>query len=133
MAGIEQAVGANSAQGSVALTTSILAMSSQSSSAALISRVPVFAAGTIIPSIAAEPLAIAGLIADVTSAANAEQTISFIDAQILHCNSIRAYLGATRNALTSIQANLSTSSANLQTARARVKDTDYAAATSSWR
>jgi flagellin-like hook-associated protein FlgL len=83
--------------------------------------------------IAAQPLAIAGLIAYVTSAANGEQTISLIDPQILQCNSISASLGATPNALTSIQANLSTRSANLQKARARVEGADYAAATSSWR
>jgi flagellin-like hook-associated protein FlgL len=92
--------------------------------------VPGFAAGTYHSIDSGR--AIAGSIADVTGAANAEQTISFIDAQTLQCNSISAYLGATQNALTSIQANLSTRSVNLQAARALVEATDYAAATSSF-
>jgi flagellin len=74
-------------------------------------------------------ISVAGSVADVTSATNAEQTISFIDTQLAYCNNLAAYLGANENVLQTIHANLSTSSVNLQSAQARIEDTDYASET----
>jgi flagellin len=75
------------------------------------------------------PSAIAGPSADVTTAVNAEQTISYIDTQLANCNNISAYLGANQNVLASLHFNLTDSSSNLSAAQARIQDTDYAAAT----
>lgn len=74
-------------------------------------------------------VAFAGPSANVTTSANAEQTIDYIDTQLANCINISAYLGTNQNVLTSIHSNLSESSVNLSAAQAQIQDTDYAAET----
>ncbi|MBV8665675.1 MAG: flagellin [Burkholderiaceae bacterium] len=76
-------------------------------------------------------VAVADTIVDVSSTANAEQSISYVDTLIDNCNGLGAYLGASQVALTAIQSTLANSSVNLSTAQARIEDTDYASATAS--
>ena len=75
-------------------------------------------------------IAIFGLLADVTTAANAAQAITYIDTQLQNCSKLSAYLGASQNVLQSIYTTLSASAVNLKTAQSRIEDTDYAATTS---
>jgi len=132
--GVAQSLGLASAQGTLSLATSIVPSASQINitgnnptlaglSTGIFRSVDTGGTVTI-------PLTVSGSVADVTTAANAEQTINYIDTQITDCNNIAAYLGANQNVLQSIHSNLATSSVNLSTAQARIQDTDYAAATS---
>jgi flagellin len=133
--GVAQALDLTSAQGTVTLTTSALPISSNIVISGTNPNSAGFTAGTfrsastgvLVP--VTQTTGSSSSIADVTSAANAQQVITFIDTQIAQCSSVDAYLGASQNALLSIQENLATSSTNLQTARARIRDTDFAAET----
>jgi len=132
--GVEQTLGLNSTQGIVTLTTPILPNASEIDISGNDPGNAGFSAG-IFRSVDSGgtvpvPLAVSGSVADVTTAANAEQTIDYIDTQIADCSNIAAYLGANQNVLQSIHSNLATSSVNLSTAQARIEDTDYAAETS---
>jgi flagellin len=134
VSGLEQQLGLSSTQGTVTLTTTASSDASEisiggndSGNAGLTAGVyhSVDSGGTV-----AVPIAVAGSVADVSSAATAEQTISYIDTQLADCSSIAAYLGASQNTLAAIHSNLATGSVNLSAAQARIQDTDYAAATS---
>jgi len=67
--------------------------------------------------------------ASVSTQSGANSAISVLDAAIQKLTSIRADLGAIQNRFGSTIANLSTTSENLEAARSRVRDTDFAAET----
>lgn len=66
---------------------------------------------------------------DLSSAANATQTLGNLDSDLDTLASSRARFGAASNAFTAEIGNLQTRSDNLAAARSRSNDTDYAAAT----
>jgi flagellin len=66
---------------------------------------------------------------NISSQTGANSAISVLDAAINKLTSIRADLGAIQNRFGSTIANLSTTSENLEAARSRVRDTDFAAET----
>jgi flagellin len=68
----------------------------------------------------------------VDSKVNAQSSITALDGAINHINEQRAYLGAIQNRFTSTIANLGIQTENLDTARSRIRDTDYAAETASF-
>lgn len=74
--------------------------------------------------------AITGAAANITSAANALATMSNLDAAIDEVTSARSNLGSVQNRFESVVANLSTTSENLQAARGRIMDADFAVETS---
>ena len=65
----------------------------------------------------------------VDSKVNAQQSIGKLDSAITQVNEYRAYLGAIQNRFTSSITNLGTQVENLDTARSRIRDADYAAET----
>jgi len=67
--------------------------------------------------------------ASVATQEGANLTISVLDAAIQKLNSIRADLGAVQNRFGSTISNLETTSENLEAARSRVRDADFAAET----
>lgn len=73
---------------------------------------------------------ISGAAANITSAANALATMSNLDAAIDEVTSARSNLGSVQNRFESVVANLSTTSENLQAARGRIMDADFAVETS---
>ncbi len=66
---------------------------------------------------------------DVTTVANAEQTINRVDAALATINGVRSDLGAVQNRLESTIANLSNVVVNIEASRGRVTDADFAAET----
>lgn len=92
------------------------------------------AAGGLFGGAAAANAGETGVLAAVGSASVATQegansTISVLDAAIQKLNSIRADLGAVQNRFGSTISNLETTSENLEAARSRVRDADFAAET----
>ena len=66
---------------------------------------------------------------DISTAAGAQSAISVIDAAISSVSGIRADLGAVQNRFEATISNLSTTSENLEAARSRIQDADFAAET----
>lgn len=92
------------------------------------------AAGGLFGSAAAANAGVTGALSAVGSVTIATQTgansaISVLDAAIQKLNSIRADLGAVQNRFGSTISNLETTSENLDAARSRVRDADFAAET----
>jgi flagellin len=92
------------------------------------------AAGGLFGSAAAANAGVTGTLAAVGSVSIASQTgansaISVLDAALQKLSSIRADLGAVQNRFGSTIANLETTSENLEAARSRVRDADFAAET----
>ncbi|MDG6777621.1 flagellin [Thiomicrorhabdus sp. zzn3] len=63
---------------------------------------------------------------DVTTVANASAAISVIDAKLSDVNTIRAKWGALQNRLESTVSNLSNVNENMNAARSRIQDADFA-------
>ncbi|OIR08469.1 B-type flagellin [mine drainage metagenome] len=59
----------------------------------------------------------------------ANSALSIVDAAINYINGLRATLGALQNRFTNAQSSLTTTSTNMQQARSRIQDTDFAAET----
>jgi flagellin len=68
--------------------------------------------------------------AAISTAAQALTTMSNLDAAIDEVTTARSTLGSVQNRFESVVANLATSSENLQAARGRIMDTDFAVETS---
>jgi len=67
--------------------------------------------------------------ADVSTVGSAGTAMGSLDTGLANLNKARATLGATVSRLTSVADNLTNVSQNLSQSRSRVRDTDYAAAT----
>jgi flagellin len=65
----------------------------------------------------------------VLTKANSQESIAALDGAINRVNEQRAYLGSIQNRFQSTIANLGSQVENLDTARSRIRDTDYAAET----
>jgi len=63
---------------------------------------------------------------------SAQQSIAVLDTAITQVNDYRSYLGAIQNRLTTTVSNLGTQVENLETARSRIRDTDFAAETANY-
>jgi flagellin len=92
------------------------------------------AAGGLFGSAAAANAGVTGTLAAVGSVSIATQTgansaIAVLDAALQKLSSIRADLGAVQNRFGSTISNLETTSENLEAARSRVRDADFAAET----
>jgi len=74
--------------------------------------------------------AISGSAAGISTAAAALTTMSNLDAAIDEVTSARSNLGSVQNRFESVVANLSTTSENLQAAKGRIMDADFAVETS---
>jgi len=68
----------------------------------------------------------------VIDKASAQNSIASLDSAINRVNEQRAYLGAIQNRFTSTIANLGSQVENLDTARSRIRDTDFAAETATF-
>ena len=68
----------------------------------------------------------------VLSKGDAQQSIAALDSAINRVNEQRAYLGSIQNRFQSTIANLGSQVENLDTARSRIRDTDYAAETATF-
>ncbi len=68
--------------------------------------------------------------ADISTAAGAKGAISTIDSSLESINTIRAEYGATNNRLESAGESLLNKQVNLESAKSRILDTDYAQSTS---
>jgi flagellin len=66
---------------------------------------------------------------DISTVAGANSAIAVLDGAMSQVTSIRADLGAVQNRFASTVANLTTTSENLNAARSRILDTDFAAET----
>ncbi len=66
---------------------------------------------------------------DVSTKADAELALSIVDSALARVNSQRAKFGALQNRFESTIANLSTNAENLNAARSRIRDADFAAET----
>ncbi|MFQ5469336.1 MAG: flagellin [Gammaproteobacteria bacterium] len=66
---------------------------------------------------------------DISTTSGANAAISILDGALAQISTIRADLGAIQNRFESTVANLSVTSENLNAARSRVQDTDFAAET----
>ena len=86
-------------------------------------------AGTPAGGLSAGTYALIGTAVDVTSQVNSNAAITSIDAAISLVNSQRATLGTVQTRFDSVIANLQTSSENLNGARSRIRDADFAAET----
>ena len=73
---------------------------------------------------------ISGTAAGISTAAAALTTMSNLDAAIDEVTSARSNLGSVQNRFESVVANLSTTAENLQAARGRIMDADFAVETS---
>ena len=67
--------------------------------------------------------------ARINSKEGAQSSISILDSAITQVNDYRSYLGAIQNRLTTTVSNLGSQVENLDTARSRIRDTDFAAET----
>jgi flagellin len=61
--------------------------------------------------------------------ANATEALDYVDRKLDDVNAIRAYLGATQSRLQQAYGDTASQSANLEAARGRIRDTDYASET----
>jgi flagellin len=68
----------------------------------------------------------------VISKTDAQNSITALDSAINKVNEQRAYLGAIQNRFNSTIANLGVQIENMDTARSRIRDTDYAAETATF-
>ncbi|MBZ0145233.1 MAG: flagellin [Rhodocyclaceae bacterium] len=68
---------------------------------------------------------------DVTSVANANDTILAVDAALTSVSSLRSTFGAIQNRFESTISNLQATAENLTASRSRIQDTDFAAETAS--
>lgn len=68
-------------------------------------------------------------VAGISNKVGAQLSIGRLDDALTRVNDYRAYLGAIQNRLSSSINNLGTQIENLDTARSRIRDTDYAAET----
>ena len=73
---------------------------------------------------------ISGAAAGISTAAAALTTMSNLDAAIDEVTAARSNLGSVQNRFESVVANLSTTSENLQAAKGRIMDADFAVETS---
>ena len=73
---------------------------------------------------------ITGAAATISTAASALTAMSNLDTAIDEVTTARSMLGSVQNRFESVVANLATSSENLQAARGRIMDTDFAVETS---
>ncbi|MEY4582189.1 MAG: hypothetical protein RL701_6892, partial [Pseudomonadota bacterium] len=80
---------------------------------------------TLFNGTAASQLATAGAI-DISSQFGANAAIMVCDSALSFVNGVRAKLGAIQNRVESTIANLSATSENLQAARSRIQDADFA-------
>ena len=64
--------------------------------------------------------------ARINTKESAQTSISTLDDAILQINDYRSYLGAIQNRLTTTVSNLGSQVENLETARSRIRDTDFA-------
>jgi flagellin len=92
------------------------------------------AAGTVLAAASTSSSLQAVSSVDVTNVANgiptgANSALQIIDSAINTINGMRADLGALQNRFTNAQSALTTTSTNLQQARSRIQDTDFAAET----
>ena len=71
-------------------------------------------------------------VAGIGAKHEAQLSIGRLDEAITTVNSYRAYLGAVQNRMTSTIANLGVQTENLDTARSRIRDTDFAAETAEY-
>ena len=71
-------------------------------------------------------------VAGISVKHEAQLSIGRLDEAITTVNSYRAYLGAVQNRMTSTIANLGVQTENLDTARSRIRDTDFAAETAEY-
>ena len=71
-------------------------------------------------------------VAGISVKHEAQLSIGRLDEAITTVNSYRAYLGAVQNRMTSTIANLGIQTENLDTARSRIRDTDFAAETAEY-
>ena len=71
-------------------------------------------------------------VAGISEKHDAQLSIGRLDEAITTVNSSRAYLGAVQNRMTSTIANLGVQTENLDTARSRIRDTDFAAETAEY-
>ena len=71
-------------------------------------------------------------VAGISEKHDAQLSIGRLDEAITTVNSYRAYLGAVQNRMTSTIANLGVQTENLDTARSRIRDTDFAAETAEY-
>jgi len=71
-------------------------------------------------------------VAGIGAKHEAQLSIGRLDEAITTVNSYRAYLGAIQNRMTSTIANLGVQTENLDTARSRIRDTDFAAETAEY-
>ena len=71
-------------------------------------------------------------VAGISVKHEAQLSIGRLDEAITTVNSYRAYLGAIQNRMTSTIANLGVQTENLDTARSRIRDTDFAAETAEY-
>jgi len=68
----------------------------------------------------------------VSTKADAQSSIATLDTAIMRINEQRSYLGAIQNRFQSTIANLGIQVENLDTARSRIRDTDFAAETATF-
>jgi len=68
----------------------------------------------------------------VSTKADAQNSIATLDTAIMRINEQRSYLGAIQNRFQSTIANLGIQVENLDTARSRIRDTDFAAETATF-
>jgi flagellin len=68
----------------------------------------------------------------ITEKTSAQNSISRLDTAITQVNGYRAYLGSIQNRLGSTISNLGVQVENLDTARSRIRDTDFAAETAEY-
>ena len=68
---------------------------------------------------------------DVTTAGGAQMAVAIVDGALKYLDSHRAELGAFQNRLDHAMANLSTMDENVEASKSRIRDTDFAKATTS--
>jgi flagellin len=85
--------------------------------------------GTQTVAVTSNALANVSLAAAITDVATASSAMASLDTGLHTINSARATLGAAISRLTSVGDNLTNATQNLAESRSRVRDTDYAAAT----
>ena len=71
-------------------------------------------------------------VAGISEKKDAQLSIGRLDEAITTVNQYRSYLGAVQNRMTSAISNLGVSVENLDTARSRIRDTDFAAETAEY-
>lgn len=70
--------------------------------------------------------------ARIDTKSGAQNSISTLDGAITQINDYRSYLGSIQNRLTTTVSNLGSQVENLDTARSRIRDTDFAAETAQY-